>query len=146
MDENNLADVIKKVLDNEVIDEKCGNWLVNNKTDLSHIDLIYYNGLRPVMTYGFQVIPKKRFILFYNHQREAMVKREGIGTESLRQIEKAIRDYSKNTKNSSIIAFRLRNQEDTKKWLLKNQYESITDDPFMENIIQEENIYFKEIN
>jgi hypothetical protein len=111
-----LLSAILPMLDGYKISGETDSWIFSNLNSPTMLELISADG---TAVYGFEIDATPDSVIFQNYHREAQT---GYGTKTLKQIEETFRGLGLSTKRKVRIIFPKFNQEDTAKWLEKNNY------------------------
>lgn len=133
-EEDTLDGILAKISVGERVNAHTGEWHVSNTNNPALIDMIF----RQDAVYGFQISETDECIQFYNHHREA---RKGSGSESLKGLEWAFDGLAQVRNKPVWVVFDPFGQEDTERWLIKNEYAKEDDRIYVKRFEPKKPIY-----
>lgn len=111
-----IASVFEKIISGLSINETINGWDISNSISPKIIELFRSDGSA---IFGFEIQHEDDATNFINYHREA---RTGNGSDSLIKLEDILKILAKKTNKIIRLVFPKFNQEDTAKWLEKNNY------------------------
>ncbi|HLC58859.1 MAG TPA: hypothetical protein VJI68_03275 [Candidatus Nanoarchaeia archaeon] len=133
MSNSDIADLLIEMFNGKQEASQIGNWSISNYNSPMSLELLYKTGKA---VYGFWVSRTRlNNIKLDNIHREAKI---GEGTPSLKELEEILILTARKINSKIVVVFPKFDQEDTARWLEKNNYNS--------EIEEGETYYYKEIS